>query len=330
MGTFFAKLQRDGFVSIPNVFSSQEIDQLKAHSEEVLNNLPQHQYAQSSSLSASQLRSVVIADTNWRVLSGVLGRTEYLDGFVNSVFANATVQRVIEQTMGEGSRLWDANIRESKVTDQGLELHQDKLGELGIVVFLDDVDETAGTTALIRGSHLWPVRAKATGIKYIPIRFLAPFITPATGRRGDVFLFFHDTWHGRKANSSKKAHSALMMSLYPTGFEYTPITLPKDAFDKLLPVVKAHANPYTGLTRLVNGLAIIDPLPTQSEMIGQRLIDKVAYPPLSPLSPWQLAKLGGPVIFCLIKTLSLVKKSLYFFAKFNRSAPSIEQLKERV
>ena len=93
--------------------------------------------------------------------------------------------------------------RISSKGDQGLELHQDAIGETGLLFLL--TPQKKGSTVMLRSSHKFPGRIAnylSWNSKKL-VNLISKISTDITGDSGDYYFWFHKTWHGRKKNIQK-------------------------------------------------------------------------------------------------------------------------------
>jgi phytanoyl-CoA dioxygenase PhyH len=141
------------------------------------------------------------------------------------------------------------------------EWHRDSFGEIGFGIFLDDFPgPNHGTTALMRGSHVYPYDPRwhtlfgpphppnPRAYKYNPFsrllaRKLRHTMTGAYGRRGDFYIFINDTWHGREPNLERHAGLRVMIGAFAADVPYPDrvADLAPEVLAKLPPSVRRVA-----------------------------------------------------------------------------------------
>ena len=140
--------------------------------------------------------------------------------------------------------------------------HRDSYGEIGIGVFLSDFPEpNQGSTAFLRGSHVYPYCPRANCLFGPPYpggnpvflrlnpfnRLLASRIrraaTGAYGRRGDFYVFINDTWHGREPNLHGHSGLRVMIGAFAADVPYPDdvAMLPPGVLEKLPPALRRVA-----------------------------------------------------------------------------------------
>jgi ectoine hydroxylase-related dioxygenase (phytanoyl-CoA dioxygenase family) len=235
-----ANVKRDGYVVIRDVFDdaymravhaelSELLDlDLKARAEENIT-----VYARYDELGYSSLTS------GSHMLLGLFLRSPRYARMMNDLFSDADIMRLLRAVAGGGFQLRGDNVRRSTGNvERGHphnlphEWHRDNPGEFGISVLITDIlDRDNAATAFLPGSHLYPYDPRRNVVlgqpAFIaeaqmggPISFcnsalarramfgralarrLVPKSEQVLGRKGDVYVFLNDTWHGRSANRS--------------------------------------------------------------------------------------------------------------------------------
>lgn len=142
------------------------------------------------------------------------------------------------------------------------EWHRDSFGEIGFGIFLTDFPEpNQGSTALMRGSHVFPYCPRWNTLfgppyhngnpRFLKTNFfsrilankLRPRMTGAYGRRGDFYIFINDTWHGREPNLQRHAGLRVMIGAFAADVPYPDkvAELTPEVLAKLPPAVRRAA-----------------------------------------------------------------------------------------
>lgn len=127
------------------------------------------------------------------------------------------------------------------------EWHRDARGEINIAIMLTDCEKPEnGATALIKGTHKFPYCPRKNCLFGPPYNFgkgLSFFLknnffnrllakktlknaTGAYGKKGDVYIFLNDTWHGRQPNLHGNKGMRLMIGCFPNDIPYPDIVKP--------------------------------------------------------------------------------------------------------
>jgi putative 2OG-Fe(II) oxygenase len=131
----------------------------------------------------------------------LVGSSDRLDILLEKIISNKYVKENLKQILGERYLLMSPSARFSDEGDSGLEIHQDAVGETGLLFLLTDQKE--GQTVMVKASHRFPGRISnilSWGSKKL-INIISSLYFSITGNAGDHYYWFHKTWHGRKPNT---------------------------------------------------------------------------------------------------------------------------------
>ena len=146
----------------------------------------------------------------------LVGRNQELDLLLEKLISNKYVQDTLNVLVGKDNLMMSPNARFSSPGDKGLELHQDAIGETGLLFLL--TDQNPGSTIMFKSSHKFPGRIanKLSWNSNKLINFISFFSSSINGKKGDFYFWFHKTWHGRKANlDSENEHISLFFPFFP-------------------------------------------------------------------------------------------------------------------
>ena len=214
--------------------------------------------------------SVLTAPTH--LMIDLYGKSPALDEMFERVLTDPAVAPVLTALAGPGIKLRGYNCtRLTGAHDPGPrrgaapnphDWHRDSQGEFGFGLFLSDFAEpNQGTTALMRGSHVFPYCPRWNclfGEPYhrgLPLflalnpmsRLLARRVRPlamgAYGRAGDFYLFLNDTWHGREPNLAGHQGLRIMVGAFPADMPYPDEVRPltDEVLARLPPALRAAA-----------------------------------------------------------------------------------------
>jgi putative 2OG-Fe(II) oxygenase len=141
---------------------------------------------------------------------------------INKVVNNANIKVILQSVLGNDYKIWQIALRRSSPGDKGLYLHQDSMGETGLVILLTDNLAGDGATFFLPKSHLLSKTARKLGVEApaFLVNFMCGLLKPFTGKAGDIGFFFNRTWHGRFSNTSTRNHDAILISFFPSGATY--------------------------------------------------------------------------------------------------------------
>jgi putative 2OG-Fe(II) oxygenase len=201
-------LKAEGFVSFgPAPLSSKELDELTQLSMDVADRLStDHPHRASMGNLAGCVQC--LPQHNSRI-------AELLD----SVFSNPDIQLVLNSVLGQDYKIWTISFRRAMPGDRGLYLHQDSLGEFGLVILASESINGSGATIFLPGSHLVKKSMKERKVEIPPylLMKIRGLLAPLTGKVGDIAFFFNRTWHGRNSNDSSDSNDCIMVSFFPAG-----------------------------------------------------------------------------------------------------------------
>jgi putative 2OG-Fe(II) oxygenase len=226
-----------GYLRLEGMFSSSEIQELQNECKTLFDKAPKRPYSEASNYENTP-NPPALQSRDHEVLKFLLGRSHKLDTLIEKVVTSKTFADAVHPLIGERYTMWTADLRRSTPNDIGLGLHQDADGELGITILLDDNDEWSSATVFIPGSQWIPVRLRETALNYMNTSWVKWLLRPVQGKAGDVYLFFHSTWHGRFPNTSGRVRSILLISVFPEGYPVEPQPMTTEAFNSLPPRLK--------------------------------------------------------------------------------------------
>jgi putative 2OG-Fe(II) oxygenase len=218
-------LWRDGYVRIRGLIDSQDTSLLADESARMMREQPRVPFSERTKY-GQQYRVPVYFDSDWSVLSNVIGLSQRADEAFERLFTRPELVSLLRAILGPGYKLWELSIRRSEKTDSGLRMHQDAVGEFGMAVLLQDIPEKgSGGTAFLPGSHRFPLSSRQAGMPYIHPKYLRRWAKEMTGSAGDVFLFCKSLWHGRLPTADGVPHDLILLSFFASGYEFTPFEM---------------------------------------------------------------------------------------------------------
>ena len=151
------------------------------------------------------------------VSQNIIGIDKKIDELLEKILTNPEVQNTLEKVLGENFLLRQIFARYNEPDDQGLALHQDGLGEAGLMVLINNQPD--GSTVFFPGSLLIPSEKHlAHKISWCSLKLMniaKHFLMPAVGDAGDYYYFLHRTWHGRKPGNSNNTKISLFFDTFP-------------------------------------------------------------------------------------------------------------------
>lgn len=272
-----------GFCSLNINVPTIDVDDLHSEAIKLLDADKRHWSTRDDSISTYRQPTYFTED--WEVLSNPLGISDVFDSSLERFFSHPDTRKKLASLLGRKYKIWECSIRRAKKADSGLYFHQDSKGEVGLSIFLTDQPDFGGTTAVVPGSHRWPFNPSEIGIANTLRRPLfRPLLRPIKGKKGESFFFFKKTWHGRVENSKETEGIAIMIGLFPVGYEFRPFNCPKEVLAKLGPTLQGLLDPDSGFSehadfqgkRMVLGdesdrSALVDGLYPKTESLWDKL-----------------------------------------------------------
>ena len=107
--------------------------------------------------------------------------------------------------------------RYNEPNDKGLSLHQDAIGEVSLMVLVND--QLDGSTFFFPGTQLIPLnRDMAPKVSWNSLKLLKitnHFLMLANGNAGSYYYFLNRTWHGRTPGKPNKTNLSLFFDFLP-------------------------------------------------------------------------------------------------------------------
>ena len=161
---------------------------------------------------------------------------------INKIVCHSSVKIFLADILGRNYKIWQINFRISKSNDRGLYIHQDGLGEISMIINLDDNFDGEGATAVLPSSHL--LKKSQLKLKIKMPRFFTNLFSilfePLLGARGDIFFLSNKTWHGRFSNLSQENRSVLIIGFLPQGYYCDDGKLPENFIKKNSKLYVSH------------------------------------------------------------------------------------------
>ena len=136
------------------------------------------------------LRSEQLKKNNTSPFVKLVGRSQELDLLLEKLISNKYVQDALNVLVGKDYLMMAPNARFSSPGDKGLELHQDAIGETGLLFLL--TDQNPGSTIMFKSSHKFPGRIanKLSWNSNKLINFISFFSSSINGKKGDFYFWF--------------------------------------------------------------------------------------------------------------------------------------------
>lgn len=151
------------------------------------------------------------------IFQNLIGIDKRIDELLEKVLKNDEIKNILLKVLGENYLLRHITARYNKTDDKGLAMHQDAVGEFGIMILLND--QPNGSTFFFPGTHLIPLENyKAENVSWGSLKLInltKYFLTLAKGNAGNYFYFLHRTWHGRMPGQPQKTNISIFFNFFP-------------------------------------------------------------------------------------------------------------------
>lgn len=202
--------KKNGFVNFgPSLLKKNDINKLSSFSKKVYKKISREDPNCTDGNGVDGVLNIPIYD-------------QRLAEIIDKIFANNSINTFLNKILGKNFKIWAINFRRSPQGDKGLYMHQDGIGQVNMVILLDNNLGGVGATAVLPSSHLYMQSQKKMNIElpYALVNFFRYFFKPLSGSKGDILFFTNRLWHGRFSNKSTKNHDVLMIGLFPCGYSY--------------------------------------------------------------------------------------------------------------
>jgi putative 2OG-Fe(II) oxygenase len=151
------------------------------------------------------------------VVQNIVGINRRIDELLEKILINSEIQNTLLKVLDKNYFLRHISVRYNEPNDKGLALHQDAIGDLSLMVLLND--QLDGSTFFFPGTQLIPSNkhtAKMVSWNSLKLTKITNyFLMLANGKAGDYYYFFNRTWHGRTPGKSNKTKIALFFQFIP-------------------------------------------------------------------------------------------------------------------
>lgn len=227
------RLARDGFVRLENLLRSDQVLLLQQEADALLAQEPSTWDRYLSFSESGRWQNLLLAGTGRTTnCYDFIGLSPRLDQVLEDLFADGEFQALLRRVLGEGYRVWYAQIRRAEVGARPLRMHQDRRGEVGLSILLSPVPSARGTTVFVPGSQRWP--RLLNSFPFLLPRHVRPFLKGAVGNPGDVYLFYNSTWHGMDS-ADTDPRTAIFLTFLPRAAGTSSRMPPQNILDRVGP-----------------------------------------------------------------------------------------------
>ncbi len=151
------------------------------------------------------------------VFQNIIGIDKRIDELLEKILINPEIQNTLLKVLGKNYFLRHISARYNEPDDKGLALHQDSIGEVSLMILVND--QLDGSTFFFPGTQLIPsIKHTAQMVSWNSLKFSKItnyFLLLAKGNSGDHYYFFNRTWHGRVPGRSNKSKLSLFFDFFP-------------------------------------------------------------------------------------------------------------------
>ena len=303
------RLARDGFVRLENLLRPNQVKLLQQDAAALVEQAPQSwdQFVHFSEAGRWQ-HLLLGGDGRATNCFDFIGLSPALDQVLEDLFANADLRALLKRVLGTGYQMWYAQIRRAELGARSVRMHQDIRGEVGLSILLSPVPSAHGTTVFVPGSQRWP---RVLGsFPFLSPRHVRRFIKGATGKPGDVYLFYNATWHGM-ATTDTEPRTAIILTFLPSAEGSRHRKPPKSVLDKVGPHLRKAMSGDDSESE-----AMGDPITNGSMGPDDVVAERLSPPPL--VSLWRILILAAAVSDGILAVFRFLRRCLHR----NRSHPA--------
>ena len=167
-----------------------------------------------------ELENLILNKTNSKngeIFQNIIGIDKRIDELLEKVLKNEEIQDTLIKVLGKNYLLRHITARYNESQDRGLAMHQDAVGEFGIMILLNE--QPNGSTFFFPGTHLIPMEYyKAEKVSWGSLKLInltKYFLMLAKGNAGNYYYFLNRTWHGRMPGQFNKTNISLFFDFFP-------------------------------------------------------------------------------------------------------------------
>ena len=175
-----------------------------------------------SNIEVKELQSLILQSKNehpkkGEITQNIFGINKRLDELLEKILINPEVKNTLLKMLDKNYFLRHITARYNEPNDKGLALHQDSIGEVSLMVLVND--QLDGSTFFFPGTQLIPLnRDMAPKVSWNSLKLLKitnHFLMLANGNAGSYYYFLNRTWHGRPPGKPNKTKLSLFFDFLP-------------------------------------------------------------------------------------------------------------------
>jgi putative 2OG-Fe(II) oxygenase len=151
------------------------------------------------------------------VFQNIIGINKRIDELLEKILINPEIKNTLLKMLDKNYFLRHITARYNEPNDKGLTLHQDSIGEVSLMVLVND--QLDGSTFFFPGTQLIPSnRHMAFKVSWNSLKLMKVtnhFLMLANGNAGGYYYFLNRTWHGRTPGKPNKTKLSLFFDFFP-------------------------------------------------------------------------------------------------------------------
>lgn len=226
-----SNLYKNGIVKVENIFDQGILNEIKLAKDRIFSLFP---YGQNNNN-----EKIIDLDEATKIGYYPIKNSLELEPIFKKILENKYINYMAEEILGKNFFFTDVNMRIIPKTKKILETHRDFNGGLSFSLLLDNISINQGETFFYRDSYKNPPP------DFVDLNNFSSNIISTTGKVGDVFFWFPDSWHGRNYNLSDKQTCIFMVDIENENTHKKNIYLYKNFLNKKTNLLNSILK-YTG------------------------------------------------------------------------------------
>lgn len=212
-------LYKDGIVKAPNLFDQNFLKDVILAKNRIFSKFP---YGQNNNFE----KILNINEAN-KIGYYPIKNPTILEPILMKILKNKFINHIAEEILGKDYICTNFSMRIVPKTNKILETHRDFCGGLSFSLLLDNIEVDQGETFFFKDSYKNPPPT------YVNLNNFSANIVRTTGKIGDVYFWFADSWHGKNYNLTEKNTCILMVDLKNKNSEKNLYKLNNNDFSKI-------------------------------------------------------------------------------------------------
>ena len=223
----------DGFGKLSGILSPEKSELLSKECKEILSSSCEFSDPfENSHISNLQSQGEIYDNSETKYYDAYntqarnfMGVSRNVDNILEDVLTNNQIKNTLTSFLGTDYKIYTCAIRQASHLSKFVGLHQDAPYQFSMTIFLNDIDKTNPTTVFYNKTH--NIRFSFTDKFESFDTHYFKYLTPATGKKGDIFFFLNKTLHGMQTSLNEiDDSSVLLLCFQPSGYPHKPWILP--------------------------------------------------------------------------------------------------------